>query len=323
NPADLTLEDMASYSAKERTPLCAPYRQYKICGMPAPTSGGIGVIQTLGLLENFDLPNMEPWSAEAVHLFAEAGRLVYADRATYIADPDFSPVPQQGLIDKRYLYERAALINPAGRIEKAEAGKPPQEGTFSYGPGRDFERPSTTHISVIDDKGNAVSMTSSIEGAFGSHLMVRGFLLNNQLTDFSYDAVAEGRTVANRVEGGKRPRSSMAPIIVFDENGEIVAVSGSPGGMSIVPLVTKTLIAMLDWNMTPQEATNLPNVLLFGSTVLLEGGTDLENVKPELEALGHRVRMGNFPSGVHAIGVRDGMLFGGADPRREGSVMGD
>jgi gamma-glutamyltranspeptidase/glutathione hydrolase len=323
NPADLTLKDMASYSAKERTPLCAPYRQYKICGMPAPTSGGIGVIQTLGLLENFDLPNMEPWSAEAVHLFAEAGRLVYADRATYIADPDFSPVPQQGLIDKRYLYERAALINPAGRIEKAEAGKPPQEGAFSYGPGRDFERPSTTHISVIDDKGNAVSMTSSIEGAFGSHLMVRGFLLNNQLTDFSYDAVAEGRTVANRVEGGKRPRSSMAPIIVFDENGEIVAVSGSPGGMSIVPLVTKTLIAMLDWNMTPQEATNLPNVLLFGSTVLLEGGTDLENVKPELEALGHRVRMGNFPSGVHAIGVRDGMLFGGADPRREGSVMGD
>lgn len=323
NPSDLTLNDMASYSAKERTPLCAPYRRFTVCGMPAPTSGGIGVIQTLGLLEKFDLPGMEPWSAEAVHLFAEAGRLVYADRATYIADPDFSPVPQQGLIDKDYLAERAALINPAGRIENAEAGKPPQKGAFNYGPGRDFERPSTTHISVVDDQGNAVSMTSSIEGAFGSHLMVHGFLLNNQLTDFSYDAVAEGRTVANRVEGGKRPRSSMAPIIVFDENDEIVAVSGSPGGMAIVPLVAKTLIAMLDWNMTPQEATNLPNVLLFGSTVLLEGGTDLENIKPDLEALGHRVRVGNFPSGVHAIGLRDGMLFGGADPRREGTVMGE
>ncbi|MBT4741284.1 MAG: gamma-glutamyltransferase [Rhodospirillaceae bacterium] len=323
NPADLTLADMAAYRAKERTPLCAPYRRFTVCGMPAPTSGGIGVIQTLGLLEKFDLPNMAPWSTDAAHLFVEASRLVYADRAVYIADPDFSPVPEQGLIDRGYLADRAALIDPAGRMAKAEAGKPPQKGNYNYGPGRDFERPSTTHISVIDDQGNAVSMTSSIEGAFGSHLMVGGFLLNNQLTDFSYDAVAEGRTVANRVEGGKRPRSSMAPIIVFDENDQIVAVSGSPGGMAIVPLVTKTLIAMLDWDMTPQDATNLPNILMFGPTVLLEGGTALADRKEDLEALGHRVRVGNFPSGVHAIGVRDGMIFGGADPRREGTVMGE
>lgn len=322
NPADLTLEDIAGYKAKERDPICAPYRQYKVCGMPAPTSGGIGVIQTLGLLEKFDLPNMEPWSAEAVHLFIEASRLVYADRAVYIADPDFTPVPEKGLIDRSYLAERAALIDPAGRIPRAQAGKPPQKGAFNYGRGRDFERPSTTHISVIDDTGNAVSMTSSIEGAFGSHLMVRGFLLNNQLTDFSYDAVAEGRTVANRVEGGKRPRSSMAPIIVFDKNDEVVAVSGSPGGMAIVPLVAKTLIAMLDWGMTPQEATNLPNVLLFGPTVFLEGGTPVAELKPALEALGHRVRVGNFPSGVHALAVREGIIWGGADPRREGTVMG-
>ncbi|NKB43565.1 MAG: gamma-glutamyltransferase [Alphaproteobacteria bacterium] len=323
NPSDLTLTDMANYRAKERTPLCAPYRSFTICGMPAPTSGGIGVIQTLGLLEKFDLPNMEPWSTEAAHLFVEASRLVYADRATYIADPDFSSVPEQGLIDRGYLADRAALIDPASRMDNAEPGKPPQKGSFNYGPGRDFERPSTTHISVVDDEGNAVSMTSSIEGAFGSHLMVGGFLLNNQLTDFSYDAVAEGRTVANRVEGGKRPRSSMAPIIVFDENDEIVAVSGSPGGMAIVPLVSKTLIAMLDWGMTPQEATNLPNILLFGSMALLEGGTALAERKEDLEALGHRVRVGNFPSGVHAIGIRDGMIFGGADPRREGTVMGE
>lgn len=323
NPAVLTLEDIAAYRAKERDPICAPYRQYKVCGMPAPTSGGIGVIQTLGLLEKFDLPNMEPWSAEAIHLFVEASRLVYADRAVYVADPDFSPVPEKGLVDRGYLAERATLITPAGRIARAQAGKPPQKGAFNYGPGRDFERPSTTHISVIDDAGNAVSMTSSIEGAFGSHLMVRGFFLNNQLTDFSYDAIAEGRTVANRVEGGKRPRSSMAPVIVFNEDDEIVAVSGSPGGMAIVPLVVKTLIAMLDWGMTPQEATNLPNVLLFGPTVFLEGGTSVEQHKPALEALGHRVRVGNFPSGVHALAVRDGMIWGGADPRREGSVMGD
>ncbi|MEQ9112075.1 MAG: gamma-glutamyltransferase [Rhodospirillaceae bacterium] len=323
NPADITLDDLANYRAVERTPLCAPYRIYKICGMPAPTSGGIGVIQTLGLLEKFDLPNMEPWSVEAAHLFVEASRLVYADRATYIADPDFSPVPQDGLIDRGYIADRAALIDPASRMSKVEAGKPPQKGTFDYGPGRDFERPSTTHISVIDDQGNAVSMTSSIEGAFGSHLMAGGFLLNNQLTDFSYDAVAQGRTVANRVEGGKRPRSSMAPIIVFDENNQIVAVSGSPGGMAIVPLVVKTLIAMLDWKMTPQEATNLPNVLLFGPTVFLEGGTALEAHKEALEALGHRVRVGNFPSGVHALAVQDGVIWGGADPRREGTVMGD
>lgn len=323
NPADLTLADIAAYRAKERNPICAPYRQYKVCGMPAPTSGGIGVLQTLGLLEKFDLPNMEPWSAEAVHLFVEASRLVYADRAVYIADPDFTPVPEKGLVDRSYLAERAELIDSNGRIARAEAGKPPQKGAFNYGPGRDFERPSTTHISVIDEDGNAVSMTSSIEGAFGSHLMVRGFLLNNQLTDFSYDAVAEGRTVANRVEGGKRPRSSMAPIIVFNEDNEIVAVSGSPGGMAIVPLVVKTLIAMLDWGMTPQEATNLPNVLLFGPTVFLEGGTALAALKPDLEALGHRVRVGNFPSGVHALAVRDGIILGGADPRREGSVMGE
>ncbi len=323
NPADMTVQDMAGYQAKERTPLCAPYRRFTVCGVPAPTSGGIGVIQTLGILERFDLPNMEPWSFEAVQLFVEAGRLVYADRAVFIADPDFAAVPERGLTDRGYLADRASLIGPARRLASAVAGKPPQKGTFSYGPGKDFERPSTTHISVIDAAGNAVSMTSSIEGGFGSRLMVGGFLLNNQLTDFSYGAVAEGRTVANRVEGSKRPRSSMAPIIVFDENDDIVAVTGSPGGMAIVPLVTKTLIAILDWNMTPQDATNLPNVLMFGSTVMLEGDSDLARHQAGLEALGHRVRVGNFPSGVHALAIRDGVLYGGADPRREGTVMGE
>ncbi len=323
NPADLTLDDLASYRAKERDPLCAPYRSYKVCGMPAPTSGGIGVIQTLGLLERFDLPAMDPWSAEAIHLFVEASRLVYADRAVHIADPDFVSVPQDGLVSPAYLAERSALIDPSARMNRVTAGEPPHKETLLYQPGIEFERPSTTHISVIDGDGNAASMTSSIEGAFGSHLMVRGFLLNNQLTDFTYDAVADGRTVANRVEGGKRPRSSMAPIIVFDADDEIVAVSGSPGGMAIVPLVAKTLIAMLDWNMTPQDATNLPNVLIFGPTVLLEGGTAIADFKEDLEAFGHRVRVGNFPSGVHALAVRDGVIWGGADPRREGTVMGD
>lgn len=323
NPADMTLADMASYRAIARAPLCAPYRQFKVCGAPAPTSGGIGILQTLGILEAFDLPGMEPWSAEAVHLFVEASRLVYADRAVFIADPAFAAVPEFGLIDSGYLGDRASLIDPVRRMDRAEAGQPPYKKTLNYTPGSSPERPSTTHISVIDADGNAASMTSSIEGAFGSKLMVGGFLLNNQLTDFSYSAVADGRTVANRVEGGKRPRSSMAPTIVFDENDEIVAVSGSPGGMAIVPLVVKTLIAMLDWNMTPQEATNLPNVLLFGPTVFLEEGSAIAGYKEHLEELGHRVRLGNFPSGVHAIAVRDGTLYGGADPRREGTVMGD
>jgi len=323
NSADITLNDLASYRAKERDVLCAPYRTYKICGMPAPTSGGIGVIQTLGLLERFDLPAMDPWSADAIHLFVEASRLVYADRAVHIADPDFVSVPQAGLVSPAYLAERSALIDPASRMANVAAGKPPHKETLNYQPGVEFERPSTTHISVIDAHGNAASMTSSIEGAFGSHLMVGGFLLNNQLTDFTYDAVADGRTVANRVEGGKRPRSSMAPIIVFDEDDNVVAVSGSPGGMAIVPLVAKTLIAMLDWDMTPQDATNLPNVLIFGPTVFLEGGTNIADYQEELEGLGHRVRVGNFPSGVHALAIRAGVILGGADPRREGTVMGD
>ncbi len=328
NPADLTLEDLSTYQARERDPLCGSYRRFTICSAPAPTSGGIGVIQTLGMLEKYDLPGMTPWSAEAVHLFVEASRLVYADRAVFIADPEFVTVPQDGLIDRVYLAERASLIDPLRRLARAEAGNPPQKETLNfrpgtYAPGQSFERPSTTHISVIDPMGNAVSMTSTIEGAFGSRLMVSGFLLNNQLTDFSYSAVADGRTVANRVEGGKRPRSSMSPVIVFDENNDIVAVSGSPGGMAIVPLVTKTLIAMLDWDMTPQDATNLPNVLMFGPTVMLERDSDLARHKESLEALGHRVRLGNFPSGVHALAIKDGMVYGGADPRREGTVLGE
>ncbi len=328
NPADLTVTDLANYQAKERDALCGPYRQFTICSAPAPTSGGIGVLQTLGMLETYDLPSMEPWSAEAVHLFVEASRLVYADRAVYIADPDFVAVPQAGLIDGGYLAERAGLIDPLKRMSQANAGQPPQKETLNFRPGdfapaQSFERPSTTHISVIDPQGNAVSMTSTIEGAFGSRLMVGGFLLNNQLTDFSYSAVADGRTVANRVDGGKRPRSSMSPVIVFNEDEDVVAVSGSPGGMAIVPLVTKTLIAMLDWNMTPQEATNLPNVLMFGPTVMLERNSGLERHQDRLEALGHRVRTGNFPSGVHALARRDGLIYGGADPRREGTVMGE
>jgi len=324
NPADMTLQDMAAYRALERTPLCKPYRRWTVCGMPAPTSGGIGVIQTLGLLESFDFPSMTPWSADSVHLFVEAGKLVYADRAVYIADPKVVAVPQAGLVALDYLKARSELIQLNSAISGPSAGQPSRKGAFNYGIGVSPELPSTTHISVVDADGSAVAMTSSIENAFGSRLMVRGFLLNNQLTDFSYAAVAEDRLVANRVEGGKRPRSSMAPTLVFDEDGDLHVVTGSPGGMAIVPLVTKTLIAMLDWDMNPQEATNLPNVLMFGNTVLLEGRGELEGVKSNLEKRGHRVRVSSFPSGVHAIKVRaDGLLEGGADPRREGTVMGE
>ena len=256
NPSSITLKDISNYRAKERDPICSSYRKFLICGMPAPTSGGIGVIQTLGILENFNLRDLQPWSSRSIHLFVEASRLVYADRAVFIADPDFIPIPEAQLISRKYTKERSKLINPEKRMSKVKEGAI-KNITHIQSPGKSFELPSTTHISVIDSEGNAVSMTSSIEGAFGSHLMVDGFFLNNQLTDFSYSEISKGMIVANQVEPGKRPRSSMAPIIVFDENKELIAVLGSPGGPAIVPLVVKILIAMLDWNMSPQEATNL------------------------------------------------------------------
>ena len=326
----MTIDDITGYEALERDPLCGPYRSWTICGMPAPTSGGIGVLQTMGILERFDLASQGPtWNAETAHLFIESARLVFADRAKYVADPDVVNVPQAGLVAKDYLANRSALMSTTSVMSGVKPGTPEMDHTWLYDLGHSPERISTTHFSVIDAEGNAVSMTSTIEGAFGSRLMAGGFLLNNQLTDFSYRAAAEGRQVANRVQGGKRPRSSMSPTIVFDDTGALHAITGSPGGQFIVSLTVKTLIGMLDWGLTPQEAVDLPNIFVFTrdgnrSRIALEDLHGLADHKEAIEALGHAdVRLGGFPSGVHALQIRDGVIYGGADPRREGSVLGE
>jgi len=289
--------------------------------MGPPSSGGIGVIQTLGILEPFDLRSMGRNSGEAVHLIVEAGRLAFADRAVYIADSDIVPVPTDGLTAPSYLKARSKLLDPLARMPVAEAGDIPVQSEHGYAPAPSPELPSTTHFSIIDANGNAVAMTSSIENGFGSRLMTDGFLLNNQLTDFSYQDVAEHKEVANRVQGGKRPRSSMAPTLVFNKNGELEMILGSPGGPAIVGFVVKTLVGLIDWDMTPAEATAAPFALSFGGPTLLERG--LADQEDALKNLGHDVRVVDFPSGIHAIRVTNDGLIGGADPRREGAVVGD
>lgn len=318
NPADMTLADLAAYKALERPPVCGPYRGYRVCGVGPPSSGGIGVLQSLAMLEPFDLRALGPKSPVSYHLMAEAGRLAFADRAVYIADPDVVPVPTDALISPDYLSARAALIHTDARIAHAEAGKVPTKRAFA--PAESPERMSTTHFSIVDRDGNAVAMTSTIESGFGSRLMTGGFLLNNQLTDFSYEDVADKHTVANRVGGNKRPRSSMAPTMVFDADGKLVLILGSPGGPAIVGFVTKTLVAMIDWDMSPAAAAAAPFVLGMGSGMMLEN--DLADMRPALEQLGHNVRLADFASGIHAIRISEDGLMGGADPRREGMVMG-
>jgi gamma-glutamyltranspeptidase/glutathione hydrolase len=321
NPSDMTVEDLKAYRAVERPPLCGQYRGHKICGMGPPSSGGIGVLQSLGALERFDLRAMGQGSAEAEHLLIETGRLALADRAVYIADPDRIAVPTQELVAPAYLKERGALIDPAHRMPEAPAGKIPVKGV-QLAPADSPERPSTSHFSIVDKDGSALAMTTTIEGGFGSRLMVDGFVLNNQLTDFSYEDVAEHRTVANRVEGAKRPRSSMSPTIVFDAAGKPEMVLGSPLGAAIVGIVVKSLVALIDWQMTPADAAAVPGALFVGNSVLLENG--LAKAEAGLKERGQPIRMGEYASGLHIIKIgKDGTLSGGADPRREGTVVGE
>jgi len=320
NPGDMTLVDLADYRAKARAPVCGLYRGYRVCGMPPPTSGGLTVLQVLMMLERFDLGD-EPLNARALHLIAEAQRLAYADRAKYMADADFVDVPK-GLIDPAYLRARSDLISLVRAMDRAEAGEPPDSAGL-FGSDTDIEQPGTSHISIIDAEGNVASMTSSIERAFGSGLMVRGFLLNNQLTDFSFRPTdREGRPIANRVEAGKRPRSSMAPTIAFAE-GEPAIVTGSPGGSRIIPYVLKSLIAAIDWGLDAQEAVSLPNFGSRGGPLALEGGHDWSDQASRLRALGHELRGTAMTSGIHMIIARDGVLEGGADPRRDGVALAD
>lgn len=322
NPGALSLDDLRNYRAIEREPVCARYRAYRICSMPPPSSGGIALLQLLGILERFDLASVRPASSGAVHLISEAGRLAYADRARYSADDDFVKVPVASLLDPAYLAQRAALIQPEKSMGNAQPGDIAAE-KISRADDNALEFNSTSHISIVDGAGNAVSMTTTIEDAFGSRQMVRGFLLNNQLTDFSFSPFENGVAVANSIAPGKRPRSSMAPVMVFDAQNRLVGIVGSPGGSSIINYVAKTLVGVVDWHLDMQQAIDLPNFGSRNGPTELERGTDVENLSTILMAMGHEVKLMEMNSGLHGILRTKGGWQGGADPRREGIARGN
>jgi gamma-glutamyltranspeptidase/glutathione hydrolase len=322
NPGDMTLDDLKAYKVEERAPVCGPYRGYRICGMGPPSSGAVAVQQILGILEGHDLGAMRP-GPEAAHVVAEAGRLAYADRALFLADPGFVNVPVRGLIDPGYLKSRAALVSPDRSMGKAKAGDPPFQKTFRWGISESVEF-GTSHISIVDREGHAVAMTTTIEDGFGARIMTRsGFLLNNELTDFSFSPEEDGKPVANRVEAGKRPRSSMAPTLVLDGSDKLHAVVGSPGGSLIINYVVKTLVGILDWKLDPQVAADLPNFGSRNGPTELEKGTEAETWTAALQAKGHEVRAIDQNSGIQAIVVTPTGLVGGADSRREGVAIGN
>ncbi len=322
NPGDLAPEDLARYRVRVREPLCLSYRLWKVCAAPPP-AGGVVVLQTLGLLEPYDVAAMGAASFFGVHFLSEAGRLAYADRDAYLADPDFVSVPP-GLLDRDYLRQRATLIRASGSLGRATPGTPPATAKAARASDTAREMPSTSHLCIVDRDGNAVAMTTSIEWAFGSHLMTAGgFLLNNELTDFAFAPEANGAPVANRVEPGKRPRSSMAPTIVFDRGGRVAMVVGSAGGPWIPNFVAKTLLGALDWRLDPQAAVALANFGSRNGPTELEAATSVAALAPKLDAIGEPTRIDVQTSGTHAIvRTRDGWQ-GGADPRREGAARGD
>ena len=318
-PGLLSMKDMAAYQAKEKSPVCGPYREFTLCGMAPPSSGGVAVIQILAQLQRFHLANYPVNSAQAIHLYTQSSRLAFADRNRYMADTDYVSVPVAGLLSPDYLAKRSALINPIKDMSKAYAGIP--EKAMAFIDGNTIERPSTSHLSIIDAQGNAISMTSSIENAFGSALMVEGFILNNQLTDFSFIPKKSDELLANRVQANKRPRSSMAPMMIFNKDKSLKLLVGSPGGSRIINYVSQTIIGVLDWQLNPQEAINLPKITNRNYVTTLERGTTAQALQPILEAKGHTVHIRDLNSGLHAIELTKSGLVGGADPRREGVVL--
>ncbi|HJN23259.1 MAG TPA: gamma-glutamyltransferase [Rhodospirillales bacterium] len=323
NPGAMTMADLAGYEAKRRQAACLFYRLWLACGAPPPSAGGITTLQILGILQRFDLAALEPGSVEAVHLIAEASRLAFADRDLYIADPDFAAVPAAGMLDPGYLELRAKEISLGASLGVARPGMPAAGADLGRAPGDGGDGLSTTHVSVIDGDGNAVAMTTSIENVFGSRLMVRGFLLNNQMTDFSFLPNKGGAPVANRVAAGKRPRSSMAPTLVLDGQGRMVMTLGSPGGPWIIGYVAKTMVAVLDWKLNIQEAIDLANFSNRNGVTELERHTPLAALRAVLEKLGHEIRTKPLTSGLHGIVITGEGLTGGADRRRQGVALGD
>ncbi|HXL99283.1 MAG TPA: gamma-glutamyltransferase, partial [Rhizomicrobium sp.] len=322
NPAGMQLSDLAAYRAKERAPVCGTYRAYRLCSMGPPSSGGISVLQILGMLERFPSSDLQPNTLSEVHLFSQASRLAFADRATYIADADVVSVPIAGLLNRDYLQQRAQLIDPAHDMGTAKAGDPPMKKA-EYAPQRTPQLPGTSHLSVVDDRGEVVSMTTTVEFVFGSEMTAKGFFLNNQLTDFSFDAMRDGKPVANAPAPGKRPMSAMSPTIVFDSKGQFKIALGSPGGPIIIPYVAETLVAMIDGGLDPQAAAALPHHANPNGPTVLEKDTSIEALAPALTAMGHHVVSVPLESGLHIIERTPSGYIGGADPRRDGNVMGD
>ncbi|MCB1312934.1 MAG: gamma-glutamyltransferase [Sedimentitalea sp.] len=321
NPGLLSQLDLAIYQVRARDPVCVSYRSFEVCGMGPPSSGALTLGQILGMLEPYDLAALGPQSAEAWRLIGDASRLAFADRGRYMADSDFVPMPTAGLVDPSYLAARAALLAGDDALPEVAPGRPAFDHSHNLADDIALELPSTSHVSIVDRFGNVLSMTTTIENGFGSRLMVRGFLLNNELTDFSFATHEDGVPIANRLEPGKRPRSSMAPTIVLKDGAPVLAI-GSPGGSRIIGYVAKALIAWIDWGMDVQRAVALPNAVNRFGTFDLEAGTAAEALQDPLAALGFEIKIGDLNSGLHAIALGAG-LQGGADPRREGIALGD
>ena len=321
NPGLLSMTDLARYAVIERPAVCYDYRGNAVCGMGPPSSGAVAIAQILGKLEHFDLPAMGPQDPEARRLMGDATRLAFADRGRYLADSDFVPVPLEGLIDRDYLAERAELLRGDDALPEVSAGEPAWDHALLWGDDNREERPATSHISIIDGDGNVLSMTTTIESGFGSRIFVRGFLLNNELTDFSFRTHANGWPIANRVEPGKRPRSSMSPTIVLRDGAPLLTI-GSPGGATIIGYTAQEIIAHLDWGMDVQEAVSMPHLVNSFGTYQIEAGTWAEDLVAPLSDLGFQTNVTALTSGLHAISLGD-RLLGGADPRREGIALGE
>jgi gamma-glutamyltranspeptidase / glutathione hydrolase len=327
SPVTVPQSDFAAYRVLEREPLCGRYRSYRVCSMAPPSSGGVAILQSLQMLARHDLRAMGPEDARSIHLMAESLAVAFADRELYLADPSFTDVPVTGLLDPDYVEKRYNLIDPAKAGGVYSPGQPLRESQQAMAPTVTPDIPATSHMVAVDKEGRAASWTGTIQAPFGSFIMVDGVLLNNELTDFSFIADRNGVAIANRVQPNKRPRSSMAPTIVFDAQGRLVLAVGSAGGARIIAHTLKTIIAVLDWDMPPQRAIDYPNFFRSAQGLSIEPGPVLDKVKPGLEAMGHKLSVQQNVSGLHAIGARygaDGAVIysGGADPRREGIVLG-
>lgn len=318
-PGVLSELDLAIYQVKERAAVCAPYRDHDVCGMGPPSSGAVAVGQILGALEGYDL-SAGPQDVNVRRLMGDAGRLAFADRGRYLADSDFVPVPVNGLLDPAYMSERASVLDTDMALAEVSAGNPAFDHALNWADDESIELPSTSHISIVDAAGNVASMTTTIENGFGSRLMVGGFLLNNELTDFSFRSHKDGVPIANRVEPGKRPRSSMAPTIVMKDGKPVIAL-GSPGGSRIIGYVAQTIVAMVDWGMDVQQAVMVPHAVNRFGKYDLEEGTAAVGLTDGLTAMGFEVGARGLTSGLHVIAIGDN-LQGGADPRREGIAFG-